>query len=58
MRFLRAFPAAFFRLLPVHLEGEAEQARRRLRANFAAIAINGLCFPTAGRILGAGLLLT
>ncbi|HEX6044107.1 MAG TPA: hypothetical protein VFZ22_06430 [Pyrinomonadaceae bacterium] len=32
--------------------------RRRLPANFAAVAINGLFFPTAGRILGAGLLLT
>lgn len=63
MRFLRAFLAAFSRPLPVRpsesdLEGEDEQARRGLPANFAAIAINGFCFPTAGRILGAGLLLT
>jgi MFS family permease len=29
-----------------------------LEANFAAIVLNGLFFPTAGKILGAGLLLT
>ena len=29
-----------------------------LQANFAAIVLNGLFFPTAGKILGAGLLLT
>jgi len=40
------------------LEGTTEQVRRSLPANFAAIALNGLFFPTAGRILGAGLLLT
>ena len=55
--------AAVFRLLPVSvsgddLKGANEQVRRGVPANFAAIALNGLCFPTAGRILGAGLLLT
>src|SRR5213595_3735931 len=55
--------AAVFRLLPVSvsgddLKGASEQVRRGVPANFAAIALNGLCFPTAGRILGAGLLLT
>jgi MFS family permease len=63
MRLLRAAFAAFFKLLPVspsetELEGAGERVRRSLPANFAIIALNGLCFPTAGRILGAGLLLT
>ncbi|HET9530862.1 MAG TPA: hypothetical protein VFQ92_10945 [Blastocatellia bacterium] len=58
MRFLRAFLAEFFRLLPVRhsesdLEGEYEQVRRWLPANLAVIALNGLCFPTAGRVLWA-----
>src|SRR5919202_3119968 len=55
--------AAVFRLLPVgvsgdDLKGVSEQVRRGVPSNFTAIALNGLCFPTAGRILGAGLLLT
>src|SRR5437762_2006997 len=55
--------AAVFSLLPVSvsdadLKGASAQVRRDVPANFAAIALNGLCFPTAGRILGAGLLLT
>lgn len=55
--------AAVFRLLPVRVadedfKGASESVRRSTPANFAAIALNGLCFPTAGRILGAGLLLT
>jgi hypothetical protein len=55
--------AAIFRLLPISvsdddLKGASAQVRRDVPANFAAIALNGLCFPTAGRILGAGLLLT
>jgi MFS family permease len=33
-------------------------AKEALQANFAAIVLNGLFFPTAGKILGAGLLLT
>jgi MFS family permease len=32
--------------------------RLTLQANFGAIVLNGLFFPTAGKILGAGLLLT
>ncbi|HZB43659.1 MAG TPA: hypothetical protein VE360_00375 [Pyrinomonadaceae bacterium] len=36
----------------------SEQVRRAVPSNFAAMALNGLCFPTAGRILGEGLLLT
>lgn len=63
MRFLRALLTGFFQVLPVRaskddLEGTTEQVRRSLPGNFAAIALNGLFFPTAGRILGAGLLLT
>lgn len=55
--------AAVFRLLPVKVadedfKGASEDVRRATPSNFAAIALNGLCFPTAGRILGAGLLLT
>jgi hypothetical protein len=55
--------AAIFRLLPVRVSGDdlkgvSEDVRRGVPSNFAAIALNGLCFPTAGRILGAGLLLT
>jgi MFS family permease len=60
---LRKLLAAFSRLLPVRpsesdLEGASKRERRQFPANFAVIAINGLFFPTAGRILGAGLLLT
>jgi MFS family permease len=63
LHFFRAAFAAFFKLLPVRpsggeLEGAGERIRRSLPANFAAIALNGLCFPVAGRVLGAGLLLT
>jgi MFS family permease len=36
----------------------AESRRENRAANFAAIVLNGLFFPTAGKILGAGLLLT
>src|SRR5947209_2214918 len=55
--------ATIFRLLPVRVSGDdlkgvSAQVRRGVPSNFAAIALNGLCFPTAGRILGAGLLLT
>src|SRR4051812_43894051 len=58
-----AILTAVFRLLPVgvsdsDLEGAGEEVRRSLPSNFAAVALNGLCFPTAGRILGAALLLT
>jgi hypothetical protein len=63
MRLLRAAFARFFKLLPVspserELEGVGERVQRSLPTNFAIVALNGLCFPTAGRILGAGLLLT
>src|SRR5881392_2922741 len=63
MRTPNATLAAIFRLLPVSVSGDdlkgvSERVRRGVPANFAAIALNGLCFPTAGRILGAGLLLT
>jgi MFS family permease len=63
MKFLREFLAAFFRILPVRageneLEDKSAKMQRSLPTNFAAIALNGLFFPTAGRILGAGLLLT
>lgn len=60
---LRAALAAFFKLLPVstsekEFEGVQNRIQRSVPANFAAIAINGFFFPTAGRILGVGLLLT
>jgi hypothetical protein len=38
-------------------QGLDEQQRQSLPANFGAIVLNGLFFPTAGKILGAGLLL-
>lgn len=37
---------------------QSAEERRILQTNFAAIVLNGLFFPTAGKILGAGLLLT
>src|SRR5690606_30613599 len=60
---LRAALAARYRLLPVHASESAlaetdEQTRKALPHNFAAIATNGFFFPTAGRIVAAGLLLT
>jgi MFS family permease len=62
---MQAALRAVFRLLPVRTreaelegEGEGEAVRRALPENFAAIALNGFFFPPAGRILGAGLLLT
>jgi hypothetical protein len=63
MQFLRKLFAAVFRLLPVSsdekdFEGKSARVRKTFPSNFAAIALNGLFFPTAGRILGAGLLLT
>lgn len=63
MRALRKLFAAVFRILPVSpneksFEGKSERVREGFPSNFAAIALNGLFFPTAGRILGAGLLLT
>lgn len=63
MNYLRQALRIFFRLLPVQpsardFEGVSERVRKSVPVNFSAIALNGLCFPTAGRILGAGLLLT
>jgi MFS family permease len=60
---LRTLFAGVFRILPVRigedeLTGEDPRLRESLPSSFAAIALNGLFFPTAGRILGAGLLLT
>jgi hypothetical protein len=60
MREPSATLAAVFRLLPVSVSGDdlkgvSEQVRRGVPSNFAAVALNGLCFPTAGRIPGAGL---
>jgi hypothetical protein len=60
---LHALLAALSRLLPVRpsesdLKDASQKEREQFPANFAVIAINGLFFPTAGRILGAGLLLT
>jgi hypothetical protein len=60
---MRAALRIVFRLLPVRagereLDGASEEVRRKLPENFAAIALNGFFFPPAGRILGAGLLLT
>jgi MFS family permease len=63
MKYLREALGNFFRLLPVQASerdfgGVSERVRDSVPANFSAIALNGLCFPAAGRILGAGLLLT
>ncbi len=63
MKYLRKALGSFFRLLPLQVSegdraGVSERVQRAVPANFSAIALNGLCFPTAGRILGAGLLLT
>ena len=63
MHALRKLFAVVFRILPVSpneedFEGKSDRVRKTFPSNFAAIALNGLFFPTAGRILGAGLLLT
>jgi len=54
--------SAIARLLPIDWSSAksapARENREVVRRNFAAIVINGLFFPTAGKILGAGLLLT
>ena len=61
MRRLQSLFAGVARLLKVQadVEGEVREAsqRKTLLANFGAIVLNGLFFPTAGKILGAGLLL-
>lgn len=62
MRIRRVFGAVYgllpFKGSPADVEGASDELRRALPANFAAVALNGLFFPTAGRVLGAGLLLT
>ena len=63
MKYLRKALGNIFRLLPLQasegdMAGVTDRVQRAVPANFSAIALNGLCFPTAGRILGAGLLLT
>jgi MFS family permease len=63
MKCVRKALGNFFRLLPLQaserdMAGVNDRVQRAVPANFSAIALNGLCFPTAGRILGAGLLLT
>src|SRR5215207_3307826 len=60
---LRSMLAAVFRLLRIRpssedLQDAEPQVRQTLPTNFAAIAVNGLFFPTAGKIVAAGLLLT
>jgi hypothetical protein len=60
---LRSALSAVFRALPVHMAaadftGTDARVRQTFPANFAAFALNGLFFPTAGKILAAGLLLT
>ena len=54
--------AAIGRHLPIDWTAAGSERKRggkeTLQANFAAIVLNGLFFPTAGKILGAGLLLT
>jgi hypothetical protein len=57
MRFGRAPLSAIGRPL-IGSRHRAEVGDENRAANFAAIVLNGLFFPTAGKILGAGLLLT
>lgn len=58
---LRELAGLFLKLASIQsdakLEKITEEQRRALPANFGAIVLNGLFFPTAGKILGAGLLL-
>jgi MFS family permease len=61
MKPVQSLFAGVARLLKVRTDvvGEVREAsqRKTLLANFGAIVLNGLFFPTAGKILGAGLLL-
>jgi MFS family permease len=54
--------AAIGRRLRIPIDADDRSGTRAsgddLAANFAAIVLNGLFFPTAGKILGAGLVLT
>jgi MFS family permease len=62
MKFIQPLFARVARLLKVEDEVKEkrlpETQRANLLSNFGAIVLNGLFFPTAGKILGAGLLLT
>jgi MFS family permease len=60
MKVVESLFASVSRWLKVEAEAkEVPQTQRtNLLANFGAIVLNGLFFPTAGKILGAGLLLT
>jgi hypothetical protein len=66
MRFMRSRVSTLFaviaRRLPIDWNAAAPDrdrgAKEALQANFAAIVLNGLSFPTAGKNLSAGLLLT
>ena len=61
MNRIQSLFAGVARLLKVRADVEDEvqdtSQRKTLLANFGAIVLNGLFFPTAGKILGAGLLL-
>jgi MFS family permease len=62
MKFIQPLFAYVARLLKVQADaGETDlppAQHEKLDSNFGAIVLNGLFFPTAGKILGAGLLLT
>jgi len=62
MNLIQPLFARVARLLKVEAEAKekrlSETQRANLLSNFGAIVLNGLFFPTAGKILGAGLLLT
>lgn len=54
---VRTFFATVARWFGVGTEKSRADAKGNLQADFGAIVVNGLFFPTAGKILGAGLLL-
>jgi hypothetical protein len=62
MKLIQPVFARVARLLKVEAGAKeeclSETQRANLLSNFGAIVLNGLFFPTAGKILGAGLLLT
>jgi MFS family permease len=60
---LRHFLTALFHLLPISISDDEFKEvdtviQKELPTNFSAISTNGFFFPTAGRIVAAGLLLT
>jgi hypothetical protein len=60
---LRTLLRALFDLLPIkvtdqELDQAEPQVREALPVNFAAVAANGFFFPTAGKVVAAGSLLT